>query len=222
MKLSDWAEKEIKYACERERKASGTPDGEWDYGCACYESALKAFKCLMDDGHSGMSIGITKNILVRLMDGKPLTPIEDVDDVWGEPHKLKTDVEWSYQCKRMSSLFKHVYKDDSVTYSDVDRVVVIDGNSSWYNGFVSKLIHKMYPITMPYAPPAKPYKVYEETFLYEEGRGDYDTMGLLYVITPDDERVELNKFYKEGPEGWIEIDENEYQLRKDKYREVEE
>ena len=41
MKLNDWAKEEVKYACERERKNSGTPDGEWDYGCACYESALK-------------------------------------------------------------------------------------------------------------------------------------------------------------------------------------
>ena len=219
MNMSDWAEKEVKYACERERKAAGNSN-EWDYGCACYESALKAFKCLMGDGHSGMSIGITKNILMRLIDGKPLTPIEDIGEVWGEPDKLNNDIE-SYQCTRMSSLFKHVDKNGNVTYHDVDRVVVIDGNSSWYNGFVSKLIHKLYPIAMPYAPPTKPYKVYEETFLYEEGRGDYDTMGLLCVITPDDERVEFNKFYKEGPEGWIEIDENEYQLRKGKYREVE-
>ena len=36
-----WAEKEVEIACENERKASGTKEGEWDYGCACYESALK-------------------------------------------------------------------------------------------------------------------------------------------------------------------------------------
>ena len=39
-----WAEQEIEIACKHEN-----PDflsGEWDYGCACYDSALKAFKSL--------------------------------------------------------------------------------------------------------------------------------------------------------------------------------
>lgn len=36
----------------------------------------------MEDGHSGMSIGITKNILNRLIAGKPLTPIVDTEDIW--------------------------------------------------------------------------------------------------------------------------------------------
>lgn len=46
---------------------------------------MRAFESLLGDGHSGMSIGITKNILNRLIDGKPLTPIEDTEEVWGEP-----------------------------------------------------------------------------------------------------------------------------------------
>ena len=75
MSMQTWAEKEIEIACKR--------DGDWDYGCACYESALKAFKSLMGDGHSVFSIGVTKHILNRLIDGKPLTPIEDMDDWWG-------------------------------------------------------------------------------------------------------------------------------------------
>ena len=57
-------------------------DGEWDYGCACYESALKAFGSLCEDGHSGFSIGLTKAILNRLINNKPLLPIEDTDEVW--------------------------------------------------------------------------------------------------------------------------------------------
>lgn len=84
MDMIEWAENEVKLACERERKVSGTPEGEWDYGCACYESALKAFKSLVKDGHSGMSIGFTKHILNRLIDRKPLSPIEDTEDVWEE------------------------------------------------------------------------------------------------------------------------------------------
>ena len=82
--MKEWAEKEIEIACKRERNGNETPEGEWDYGCACYQSALKAFNSLIEDGHSGFSISLTKNILNRLIEGKPLTGIEDTDDVWYE------------------------------------------------------------------------------------------------------------------------------------------
>ena len=39
-----WAENEVKVACHRENP--DRKEGEFDYGCACYESALKAFKSL--------------------------------------------------------------------------------------------------------------------------------------------------------------------------------
>lgn len=55
----------------------------------CYKSALKAFNELCDEGHSGMSIQITKSILCRLIDGKPLTEIEDTPDVWAESRTEK-------------------------------------------------------------------------------------------------------------------------------------
>ena len=53
MSMQTWAEKEIEIACKRERADSKVEDGELDYGCACYESALKAYKSLIEDGHSG-------------------------------------------------------------------------------------------------------------------------------------------------------------------------
>ena len=77
MSMIKWAENEVRIACERENP--NRKEGEFDYGCACYESALKAFKSLMEDGHSGYSIGFTKNILDRLIDGQPLTPITEED-----------------------------------------------------------------------------------------------------------------------------------------------
>ena len=118
--MSEWAQKEIELAIESEKKASeGT--NEWEYGVACYESAMKAYKALLADNHSGMSIQITKNILNRLIDGKCLTPIEDTPDVWNEITE-SADGSKKYQCKRMSSLFKKVATDGTVTYSDIDRV----------------------------------------------------------------------------------------------------
>lgn len=58
MSMMEWAKREVEIASKRER--GDKPESEWDYGCACYDSALKAFESLCGDGHSGFSIGITK------------------------------------------------------------------------------------------------------------------------------------------------------------------
>ena len=77
MTTNEWAEREIEIACKKENP---NWDGKsFDYGCACYQSALKAYKSLCEDEHSGFSFGLTKNILIRLMDGLPLMPITDED-----------------------------------------------------------------------------------------------------------------------------------------------
>lgn len=161
--LERWAENEVAIACRREKP--DRKDGEWDYGCACYESALKAFRSLCEDGHSGFSIGLTKAILNRLINNKPLLPIEDTDDVWTDISDISglKGEEVNYQCKRMSSLFKYVYT---------------------------------------------------EEFLVDPKNGDFDTVGILYVITPSLERVEINRYFKEAPNGFAEIDEIEYVKRK--------
>ena len=222
MDLKDWAEREVEIACKREnpnRKA-----GESDYGCACYESALKAFKSLTEDGHSGFSIGITKNILNRLIDGKPLTPIEDTDDVWDRERLDVHDGHTSYQCTRMSSLFKDVYDDGHIEYEDVNRVIAYDIASPdipYHTGLADNFINEMYPVTMPYIPYDKPFKMYFETFLTDKKHGDYDTKAILYLTKPDGEKVEINRYFRE-PEsegeptyhGWVEISKEEYEERK--------
>lgn len=58
MSMMEWAKREVEIASKRER--GDKPESEWDYGCACYDSALKAFESLCGDGHSGFSIGITR------------------------------------------------------------------------------------------------------------------------------------------------------------------
>lgn len=211
-----WAEREVKLACKRENP--DRKDGEWDYGCACYESALKAYKSLAEDGHSGFSIGLTKNILNRLIDQKPLTPIEDTEDVWNDISDIsgRDGEAVNYQCKRMSSLFKYVYSDGTVKYKDVDRVVMVveedDGReSTWHSGLVSDIINELFPITMPYIPENNPYKVYCKECLSDKDNGDYDTVGIFYAITPDGTRVEINRFFREIDGEFKEIDESEYQ-----------
>lgn len=211
MSMLKWAENEIRLACERENP--DRKEGEFDYGCACYESAFKAFKSLIEDGHSGMSIGITRNILNRLIIGQPLTPIEDTDDIWNECNYDINNQYKTYQCKRMSSLFKYVYKDGTIEYNDVDRVLCIDINHkdvSYHSGFITRLINEMFPLTMPYCPDTKPYEVYIEDFLYDRKNGDFDTIGVFYLIKPDGERIDINRFFKESLFSFEEITKDEY------------
>lgn len=215
MSMTEWAENEVRIACERERAESKTPEGEWDYGCACYESALKAYKFLMEDGHSGMSFSITRQILNRLMRGQPLTPIEDTEDIWGGGPYENKDGSKEYQCKRMSSLFKRVYPNGKVTYSDNDRYYAVysdNPNVPWHNGLIRDIIDEMFPITMPYVP-GDPIKVVCKEFLVDPKNGDYDTIGILYAIK-DGEKIEINRFFAERGREMVEIQESEYMFRK--------
>ena len=215
--IERWAENEVAIACCREKP--DRKDGEWDYGCACYESALKAFHSLCEDDHSGCSIGLTKAILNRLINNKPLLPIEDTNEVWSDISDMSgmKGEECNYQCKRMSSLFKYVYADGTVKYRDVDRYHGANINcpdAPYHSGLIDTVMDELYPITMPYMPADRAYKVYTEEFLVDPKNGDFDTVGILYVITPSLERVEINRYFKEAPNGFAEIDEAEYVKRK--------
>ena len=213
MNMLEWAKNEIAIASKRER--GNKPENEWDYGCACYDSALKAFESLLGDGHSGMSISFTKNILNRLIDEKPLTPIEDTEDMWNYIHD-KEDGGKCYQCKRMSSLFKYVAKDGSVSYSDVDRYYCTNEENphvSWHNGFVAKIYDEMYPLTLPYMPNSRPDVIVCDELLTDRKNGDYDTIAILYIRRENGEKVEVNRYFKENDVSFTEISLEEYEER---------
>lgn len=213
MSMVDWARREVELACKKE--APDRKEGDWDYGCACYESALKAYESLMEDRHSGFSFGVTKQILIRLMEGIPLTPITDDPEEWYD-RSFHTYEGNNFHCKRMNSLFKIIKEDGSVTYDDVNRVVCtnIGGKSLWYSSFVRAIFNKMYPITMPYYPSSKHFIVYTEEFLFDSINEDYDHIGLLYLKTPEGERINLNRFFDLRGEEPVEISLKEFYRRK--------
>lgn len=213
MDMLEWAKNEVAIASKRER--GDNPECEWDYGCACYDSAMRAFESLLGDGHSGMSIVFTKNILDRLIDKKPLTPIEDTEDVWDYVYRNE-DGSKIYQCKRMYSLFKYVAQDGSVTYSDIDRYYCTNEENphlSWRNNFVAKIYDEMYPLTLPYMPNSRPDVVVCDELLTDRKNGDYDTLAILYVKKADGERVEVNRYFKENEVSFTEISLEEYKER---------
>ena len=120
----------------------------------------------------------------------------------------------------MSALFKDVYDDGTIKYSDVGRVEcynIDDPNVCWRNGFIRNLIDDMFPITMPYNPPSNPFKVYMRELLTDRKNGDYDTMAVVYVVKPDGERVDINRYFKEDIHSFVEIDALEYCDRLNKH-----
>lgn len=209
MTTTEWATKEIELVKQR--------NNDPYYG-ACLDSALKAYKCLEEDGHSGASFGITAGILTRLMDGRPLSPITENDfecplnagyvkQILGDRFR---------QCPRMSSLFQTENEDGTFTYSDNDRVVAYEESNprwAWHNGTISQMIDEMYPITLPYYADEK-FKVFYKEYLLDEKNGDFDTLWVKYADRTCDgktEKIELNRFFTEKDERMVEITKEEFQ-----------
>ena len=224
MKMENWAENEVKIFCGKNKKQSD--DDSFDYTSACAESALKAYKSLCDDGHSGCSWNITKNLLLRLMNNQPLTPITDEDffiedensvpSLWTSEALKKHGWKSHIQCPRMSSLFRIEYEDGRIKYNDINRVVFIeiDNPNSWYHTN-HDFLDEMFPITMPYVPSVNKFKIYTKTFKYDinNKHSDFDTRGILYMITPDGDKIKVNRFYKEVDGEFKRISKAEFLIR---------
>lgn len=213
--MSDWAEREVELACKKE-------DG---YGAGCYRSALKAFRSLCADGHSGCSIGITKSILNRMIDGKPLTPIEDTPDVWIECCWGDDVGKAVYQNSRMPGLFKDVYPDGTISYHDNDRAVLIeikdDGSeSSWCGKLAHDVVDEIAgSITLPYFPENTPYKVYVKQFDSVNAEpGCIDTTHVIRVVSPDGTAIPIERYYAETMDGMEQIGRVEYLRRERSYK----
>lgn len=216
MDILEWAKKEIELASAKERDEA--ENSGWNYAISCYESAYRAFERLANDNHSGMSILITQNILNSLIAGRPLTPIEDTPDVWVDASYPGSEYYASYQCTRMSSLFKHVLKNGTIIFNDINRVVCTcnpDSAVCWSSGFVTNIINQKYPITLPYMPESKPYVCTCTEALYDEQNGDYDTLAVWYVNKPDGSCDHIDRFFKESSanHGFVEITQPEYSMR---------
>lgn len=213
-KAKSWAENEIEIACKKINKDFG----EQSYDYACFQSALKAYKTLENDGHSGLSWNITKNILIRLMDRLPLTKITD-EDFNGEDASQIKDGILQKQCPRMPSLFREEKSNGEVQYSDINRVYCVNIHNEHDVFFCKKardIIDKLFPIKMPYYPMMEKYKVFTESFLVDKNNGDYDTQGFIYAITPENEKIELNIFQGEVNGKMISLTKEQYEERKKK------
>ena len=198
--MIEWAENEIRLALRHE----GCTDDEsdkigYEYAKNCYASALKAYESLLEDDHSGMSISITKDILNRLVERKPLTPIEDTEDIWTEHFDMREDDRIKvYQCKRMGCFWKEIFPDGTIRYRDNNRACGVNMNNpicTYHSGLTTRIVDEMFPIAMPYCPPNRPFKVYTEEFLFDARNGDFDTVHIHYIRTPEGDKVDVNRVF---------------------------
>ena len=217
MSMYEWAEQECRLACKKENPNFDFDSDDFDYGCSCYKSALKAYKSLMRDGHSGTSFSFARNILERLMRHEPLTPIMDDDFeggnlIYDDEDLQEMGLKSEIQCPRMSSLFCKETIDGEVTYCDVNRAhcVNIETPSDTFSSSANNIVDELFPIKMPYLPEKEKYKVYVQTFLTDRKNGDFDTRGIIYLITPDGKRIDINKYYTEKNGEMVEISKDEY------------
>lgn len=212
--MLDWAQNEVKYAIDREMKVECDDEEGVEYVKGCYESALKAYKSLCEDGHSGMSFGITTDILYRLIRHRPLTPLQDRQEDWEENWDNGDGVK-HYVHKRLSSLFKDVYPDGKVEYNDVDAYECMEEGSDipYHGGGSSDIFYKYFPIKFPYYPPNKKYRIITKVVLSDPKNGDFDTVAYLKIIAPDGNETSINRYFGETGNGWQELDCYEFYHR---------
>ena len=191
--IENWAKREIELQLKKCKN-------DW-YTENVLKCAYEVYKKLCKQDHSGASIQVVKSVLNRLIDLKPLSPIEGNDDEW-------TDVTWDdskatvYQNKRYTGLFKNVYKDGTVIYNDVERWACYGDNGiTFHSSILSRILDKKYPITLPYYPITE--KVYVKEFLADKNNGDFDTIYFKYK--------DVEKYLTERNGEFVEINQEEYE-----------
>ena len=216
MSMYDWARQEVQLA---KAELKGNRNDEAQYMIACYDSALRAYKKLIEDGHTGTSFAITRGILEKLMHEIPLTPVEDKEIMWKYAYDCGN--ESVFQHKRMPSVFKMVNKKTgAVKFSDNDRILcknLLGPDSAYfYSNFISRIINGMFPIEFPYMPTKEKYIAYVTEFLMDPKNGDFDTMNLVSVKLPTGEVRHIDLYYKEEYGRWSLITQDEWIGRKKK------
>ena len=209
MNTYDWAKIELKLARENEiAKCKADPDyepGNEDYGLMCYDAAEHLLAVFQEQGHSGYSAKVVKEIFSRLVDGKPLTPVTNEDDQWHNAYKIGNSPKKSYQHKRMGSLFKHVAPDGTVSYYDMDRIMAYDQNGNPFSEIhINKIVSEYFPIEFPYV--GEEIKVHVEEFDSNEG---YASIRHIIDATRNGlDHVVIDRYFMFNEDWtWSEIDE---------------
>jgi len=127
--LVDYAKQELELA--------GLFDKDSDYDGELGKAALELVEKFADQNHSGFSASMVTQIVTKLMQYQPLTPLTGEDDEW-----MDVDGQGLYHNKRCSSVFKQgdrAYNIDGRVFRDKDGYTYTS-KDSWVD------------ITFPYTP----------------------------------------------------------------------
>lgn len=191
-----------------------------DYAVECYRSALRTYETMAADGHSGMSWSLTRQILNRLMEGKPLKELnsyQDRPEEWEEQNRWLVDDGAAFNNIRYPALSYRLNANGKELYHDTDRWVFEEldrPNIPWCNGFLSNYLDEKFPIQFPYCPFTIHVRI--EEILTNPAHGDYDAQRIIDFIDPKTgEIVKVDACFEEVDGKWKEIGKKKwYELRK--------
>ena len=152
----------LSYAEDELNRIGMTEDSPDEMNVMMRKHILHMVKEFSEEGHSGFSGRYALNILIKLLDFKPITPLTGADDEWNNVGYSHDEDCW--QNKRCSSVFK---KADGTCY-DIDGKVFWEWCMPWGEG---QKPYKSYysgsgcstPVTFPYTPPDKPIYEYKHS-----------------------------------------------------------
>lgn len=212
MNTYEWAKHELNLARENEiAKCKADPDyepGDEQYGLMCYDAAEQLLDIFEEQDHSGYSARVVCSIFERLVKGNPLTPVTDEDDQWGERYTAEEDPVKRYQHKRMSSLFKHVDADGTVTYHDINRVQAYDPKLGVFSTrFVDNIVNEYFPLTFPYTGDTIKVRVNDFDNI-ETANGRVDVRHVIDATKNGIEHVYIDRYFirPDGGNDYYEID----------------
>lgn len=140
--LVKWAEEELNLLVK---------DGD-EMQQAINKDILEVVKVFSEQGHSGFSASYALNMIKRLLDWKPITPLTGEDDEWMEVEGWNKD-DSTQQNKRCSAVFRKNFDNSTAYYLD-GKVFSDDGGKSWFTNRDSFV-----PVTFPYVIPEKPERI---------------------------------------------------------------
>ena len=110
-----------------------------DYGGMIGEAVEELFEVFCRQGHSGFSASLVSAVFKKLVEGKPLSPLQGTPDEWMEV------VDGLFQNKRMASVFAEGGRGEGAY--NVDGVVFINKRGAAFTCNESRV-----PVTFPSIP----------------------------------------------------------------------
>lgn len=166
------------------------------YGGMTGKAVLELIECFANQGHSGMSAGITLAIFNQLANYKPINPIEDKIEDWSDSVGDGTIL----QHKKLSSLFKT--SGDRAYYLDA---IAFQGPEEFdsFVGSIGKVQSRQYVKTWPFTPKTFKIKLDKEAYVGQEYDPEFASVvetgpgPMLYTLSDKTQLVDVFFYYDE-------------------------